>query len=281
MGPTAVTRFPREASDDANMTRKRKTYSGLLLLLLLLLPLGMTVAKTYRDGRQQKMDGALFDALKQKNTALVKSRLAEGADPNARDIPSDLALDTRSVWWRLWDRLSGKPLSTAKEPTALLAAISKNEKGELPPENVTLVNTLLDAGAAVNAGVINGSTVLHYAVDAGDSSVVQLLLARGARVNIGNDDGKTPLHWAAYNGNTAITLLLLAKGADVNARDLSGDTPLSTAALHNQDAAVELLLARGAQVNTRDVADYTPLTFAQMNDNKRIVNILKHAGATE
>ncbi|MCW3100539.1 MAG: hypothetical protein JWL77_6157 [Chthonomonadaceae bacterium] len=159
-----------EESDDANMTRKGKTYAGLLLLLLLLLPLGITVAKTYRDGRQQKLDSALFDALKHKNPALVKSRLAEGADPNARDIPSDIALDTRSVWWRLWDRLSGKPLSTAKEPTALLTAISKNEKGQFPPENIALVNSR-DVG---------DYTPLLFAQMNGNKQIVNILKHAGA-----------------------------------------------------------------------------------------------------
>ncbi|MCW3053943.1 MAG: hypothetical protein JWN14_3113 [Chthonomonadales bacterium] len=262
---------------DAVKTPKSKTSLKLLLTLLLLLSLGITAVVGYRESRQQKLDSALFIALKQKDPVMVKAHLAEGADPNARDVQ----LDKRLLWVRLWDRIQGKPLSIEEEPTALWVALGANGTGESQAQNAAMISTLLDAGAAIDAKVINGSTVLFHAVEAGDVAAVNLLIARGARANVKNNDGKTPLHWAAYNDVTEVARLLLEKGSDVNARDSGGDTPLCSAILYNQEALVKLLLARGAQVNVKDNADYTPLLFAKQNHQPGILKLLKEAGAAE
>jgi len=257
------------------MTPKSKI--SLKLLLMLLLPLGITAVVGYRESRQQTLDRALFIALKQKDPVMVKAHLAEGADPNARDVQ----LDKRLVWVRLWDRVQGKPVSIDEEPTALWVALGANGMGESQAQNAALITTLLDAGAAIDAKVIHGSTVLFHAVEAGDAVAASLLITRGARVDVKNDDGKTPLHWAAYSESIDAARLLLEHGSDVNARDSGGDTPLCSAVLYNQEALVKLLLTSGAQVNVKDYADYTPLLFAKQNHQPGILKILKAAGATE
>jgi len=257
------------------MTPKSRTF--LKLLLLLLLPLGIMAVVGYRESRRQKLDSALFSALKQKDLGMVKARLAEGADPNARDVQ----FDKRHLWERLWDRVRGTPLAIDEEPTALWVALGSSHTGETNAWSQEMITALLDAGATIDAKGINGSTVLFHAIENEDVAAVKLLLARGAHVAIKNDDGKTPLHWTAYNLNTEIALLLLLKGADVNAPDLGGDTPLCSAVLYNQEALVKLLMARGAKVNVRDNAGYTPLLFAQQNHQPGILKVLKAAGATE
>jgi ankyrin repeat protein len=229
--------------------------------------------------QQAQLNRVLLNAIKQGDLVKTKACLASGADANARDVP----IDTRPAWAQLWDLVRGEPISTRDSPTALLVALQRKLDSNTPRarDTMALSNALLDGGAAINAKVINGSTVLYYAVDAHDASATQLLLQRGALVNVRNDDGQTPLHWAAYSGDTNMATFLLQNGADVNAPDLAGDTPLFTAALHGQAMFIRFLIDKGAQVNITDKADYTPLSLAQMNGDKQIVNILKEAGATK
>jgi ankyrin repeat protein len=253
------------------MTNRSKIGCGLLLLLFLF-TLGVAGGKVYHEGHQQKLDSALLTAVKESNLPTVRSLIAEGADINARDLP----LDTRSTWWKLWDRLRGEPLLTGDMPTALMVAQSNTH-----PNAFSVANALLDAGAAINAKDKRGSTALYYAIDLGDVDFVQALLTRGALVNVKNNEGKTPLHWASYNGRQDFVRLLIEKGGDVNARDDSGDTPLCLAVLFNHATCVERLLVRGAQANIKDYGGYTPLMLAQENQNAQIIAMLKQAGSKE
>jgi uncharacterized protein len=104
-------------------------------------------------------------------------------------------------------------------------------------------------GVDLNAVGTEGSTALHFAVNAGQSAAVQALLAAGADITKRNLAGVTPLHLAVLDGETAIVKLLLAKGADAKARDEANETLLMLAARHGDGEMANALIASGADPN--------------------------------
>jgi ankyrin repeat protein len=287
---------------------------GFVILLLFVLPLGLSVAQAFREGRQQALNRALIAAIKNNDAKAVITALAKGANPNARDLQPD----HRSAWQRLWDSLQRKRLQTDDAPTALLVALEMHLDVNLvkyqdvfPPENVPLVTALLDAGATANVAESNGTTPLMWAamskkretvrllLDRGaeintrdtngcnalyctapenDPALVRLLLAHGAQVNVTGIEG-SPLAQAAAGGQAVSIRILLDSGAKVNSRDLTGETPLYRAVRRNHADCVKLLIARGAQVNAKDDGGNTPLSMAQFYGYQEIANMLKKAGA--
>lgn len=65
---------------------------------------------------------------------------------------------------------------------------------------------------------------LHSACSVGHTQVVDSLLQAGAAVTARNALGATPLHYAASKGHADIVRLLLKHGADATAKDHAGST---------------------------------------------------------
>ena len=101
--------------------------------------------------------------------------------------------------------------------------------------------------ADVNVKDDDGATPLHHSAENGHVSVVATLLAAGATVNVKDNDGATPLHHAAENGRAAVVSMLLAAGADVTATTNGGETPLNFAV---DSAVVSALIAAGGHRGT-------------------------------
>ncbi|OQS05030.1 acyl-CoA-binding domain-containing protein [Thraustotheca clavata] len=74
-----------------------------------------------------------------------------------------------------------------------------------------------------------GRTMLHWAVDRGQTDTAAALLAQGAKVNIQDHGGMTPLHYAVSCEYLPLIDLLMEHGADINVADEDGDTPLTAA----------------------------------------------------
>lgn len=108
------------------------------------------------------------------------------------------------------------------DQTALLAAVSHNELGE--------VQLLLAHGADPNLADNAGWTSLHYAAYFGSGTdIIGALLDRGADINRRNDRGITALYFASATGHDAQVKLLLDRGADRSIASRSGYTALRVA----------------------------------------------------
>src|SRR5881296_1498316 len=145
--------------------------------------------------------------------------------------------------------------------------------------NRTLLRTLLDSGADVNAAQADGTTALHWAVYNDDAETAALLVKRGANVNAANRYGVPPLSLACTNGNADMVKLLLDAGADANASLPGGETVLMTAARAGNLEAVKALLARGANSNAREQLDQTALMWAAAEGHAAVVQALIDGGA--
>jgi uncharacterized protein len=135
-------------------------------------------------------------------------------------------------------------------------------------------------GVDLNAVGTEGSTALHFAVNAGQVAVVQGLLAAGADITKRNLAGVAPLHLAILDGETAIAKLLLAKGADAKTKDEASETLLMLAARNGDGEMASALIAAGADVNYIEPNfGQDALMIAVRSDKPSVVQALVKAGA--
>jgi ankyrin len=128
---------------------------------------------------------------------------------------------------------------------------------------------------------VDGTTAMHWAVQADDLAVVDLLIRAGANVSAANREGATPMQIAATIGNAAMIEKLIKGGADPNA-SLSpyNDTALMFAARTGKPDAVKTLLDNGAKVNAKESwGDTTALMWAVSEAHPAVVKLLVDRGA--
>jgi ankyrin repeat protein len=156
---------------------------------------------------------------------------------------------------------------------ALLDAVKADDRRE--------AYRLFDSGGVdPNAAEPDGTSVLHYAVELGDSDLVGRLLAAGADVEALNRYGVGPLYIAALTGNAEIVAILLAAGANPNLALPEGETALMTAARSGDVATIDALVAAGADVDAREGwKGQTALMWAAAENNAAAVRRLIEAGA--
>ena len=128
---------------------------------------------------------------------------------------------------------------------------------------------------SVTATEPDGTTALHYAVHRGDLDTVETLLAAGARVDAVTRYGVRPLALAAENGDAAVVRRLLTAGADPNGSQPGGETALMTAARTGDAETIRALIAHGADVDAREeTRSQTPLMWAAVNGNAAAITAL-------
>jgi uncharacterized protein len=176
------------------------------------------------------MSKELFAAIKQHDTARVKTLLAGGADPNEPQS------DERGL----------RPLQEA-----IFALCDGGE--------VDVLQVLIEHGADVNAWDANRDlTPLLTAVCEQEVEALEVLVRAGADPNVRGGEGDTPLRISAEVGSLAMAALLLYAGAARTINDwggLSGLTALGHAALRLDLPMIKLLLAAGADPSAPDEDD--------------------------
>ncbi|XP_032220958.2 transient receptor potential cation channel subfamily A member 1 isoform X2 [Nematostella vectensis] len=130
---------------------------------------------------------------------------------------------------------------------------------------------------------LNGSTLLHLAVDTGQTQIVELCIRYGARVDyVKESDGTTPIHMACTYGSLDILNILLSSVNYVysySLADKQGFTCLHRAAMFDHEDIVRFLLKQGIEVNDLDLELRTPLHLAASRGCTRTVEVLLQTGA--
>lgn len=194
--------------------------------------------------------------------------------------PADLAAQWRAALAardlagieRLLERDINPDWSTRDGVTALMLAARV--------ANLSLLNKLIEAGAAVNAENDRGGTALMYAVISAQPEAVSALLQHGAKPDIQASNGWTALIIASAKGYMPILERMLEVGADPTRTDIYGWTALMRAAHSRRAAVVERLLEHDrVDPNTRNDNGSTALHLAAAIGEAGICKTLLAAGA--
>jgi ankyrin repeat protein len=192
-------------------------------------------------------NATLADAAEQRNQALVRELLAQGADVNAAQADGMTALH-----WAVYNN----DAETAGLLVRSRVNVNATNRYGVPPlslactnGNATLVRLLLDAGADANASLPGGETMLMTAARVGNLEAVKALLARGANPNAQEQRDQTALMWAAAEGHATVVRALIEAGSTINATLPSGFTPLFFAVREGHVDVVRALLEAGVNVN--------------------------------
>lgn len=97
-------------------------------------------------------------------------------------------------------------------------------------------------GADIERSFSDGSAALHLAIKhEHPSRLAQTLIDAGASLNAKDDVEQTPPHIAGDLGMNDVAAVLVAAGADIHAADMNGRAPASMAADRGHDDLAELL----------------------------------------
>lgn len=143
--------------------------------------------------------------------------------------------------------------------------------------DVTLVRTVLAAGARVDERDVSDMTPLMIAAGGGACDVARALVAAGADLHARSGPQRMqPIHLAVLTGTPEMVQLLLELGAAPSAADGWGRTPLHL--LAHQDwtrmSAIARLLAEGrADLGAKDARGFTALHLAAESDCMPMVDL--------
>lgn len=232
------------------------------------------IIKLLRDaGAAKRIDAPeerLLVAAEQGNAIAVKRLLAEGAQIDARDRRDKTAGRTALMLAAANGHIktvelllkSGADLRMTDDPQGAparglramlseggLSALSEYRLGRtalmLAAEtgHETIVDSLLRAGAEVDAFDYARCTPLYVAAASGRAKGARRLIAGGANVNFRGPQRTTPLLAAVEAGSIEVVKALLDARAKVVVKDSDGESPLISAALSGRPDILRLLLA--------------------------------------
>ena len=227
-------------------------------------------ARTEREASEKvaEMQSAGAMVFLGQDVAVSTLMCEQGARKRGLDLEV-AAADARHWWETGLVPLRATPLAS-ESSTPLASMFSAAKSGE-----AETVETLLGAGADLEARDREGGTALIIAAYYGHSAIVGSLLDKGAEVNARDEQGSTALMLAARNGHGEIVESLLGKGADVNAQaSNNGTTALILAAAWGHGEIVDSLLAKDADVNVQNKKGSTALILAALGGHGEIVDSL-------
>ncbi len=151
--------------------------------------------------------------------------------------------------------------------TLPLATIVKNNE----PEQM---KWMLNQGANINATDSDGYSLLFFALEFQNTSMLEFLLSNGANPNCPNHESITPLIAAIANGRTKAAELLIKYGADLTWTD-EGDTALTLAVSEGQLSVVSCILEHSTDRGTGLSAQL--VQQARSNGQEEIARLLEQA----
>ncbi|KPM35886.1 hypothetical protein AK830_g10674 [Neonectria ditissima] len=210
------------------------------------------------NARTQRNETPLHWAAAYRQREFLEFLVIQDADLNATNVdnrtPLHIAMmneDTMSVSLLLATKRVNLELPDSQGYTPLTRAAFQGQ--------LSMVEKLLKAGAAVDAHDKDDWTALRWAAQKGYKMIARLLINHGASIEPPSSDNWTLLRWAAtYNRGDVITLLSEMR-VDMNATDADGLTALRWAVSHDQAMTTWLLIQARADINKRDKKWVTPL----------------------
>jgi ankyrin repeat protein len=196
------------------------------------------------------------------------------------DGDGDFADD--GVWKTPPGKSWGAAFTTGDEPLMLPlmnnGALEGNYRIELGITQISFANK--DVWKLQGRGEeIDRNKALIQAAKNDDIASIQTLLAAGAGINAQDVAGMTPLIWAAHYGHTKSARLLISHGADINAQSTEGFTAIMLAAQYGYLETVRLLLESNADLRAKNKDGMNTLVSAGYQGRSDVWDVLKGAGA--
>ena len=171
-------------------------------------------------------------------------------------------------------------LADVEEPLKLLSQFAAASTPEQMDAELKCAQSLIAAGANVDALDKERATPLHQAAMSPRPDLARVLLEAGAKVNPQSSAGLTPLHQAALFASGETVAYLLERGADPEGRSvLIGVPPLLMAVTRGDPHTVGILLDHRADVNGLGPNGETPLARAAALGATDVARVLVERGA--
>ena len=150
--------------------------------------------------------------------------------------------------------------------------------------DIELIEQLLDAGANADSADQDRMTPLLSAVEEGSPLVVNTFIAHSVNLNTKGPNGRTALHFATLSErfgprSDEIFLTLIDSHIDKEAVDEEGQTALMLAIKTGKLRRTRLLLDRGADVSAVDPRDGDTLLHWAVRSGEEFVTLLLEKGA--
>jgi ankyrin repeat protein len=211
----------------------------------------------------------------------LKILLDAGADINA--VSKDGTVAYMAAYWNHPTELDmliarGANLEiTSPDPgywdhgcTALMAAANQG--------HAAIVETLLEAGADINAKMPDGSTALMLAAKESKEEAARALLEYNPDINVTDNDGWNCLHHIDENTPLSLVRVLVRRGVDLEQRTNEGYTVLRSAVEKSDLSTMKYLLDRKANINTAEGFFGGPLHIAALFKDVDAVRLLVDRG---
>ncbi|KAM0540175.1 hypothetical protein ACHAO7_011447 [Fusarium culmorum] len=205
----------------------------------------------------------------------------EGADMNAVDNIKDntflLAVKTGNieVVKLLINRMKDQQSTEMHDAKPLTLALQHGQKD--------VAQLLMENGVNYDKKDLRNQNLLHYAsMGPNNVDMIEELLDLGFDIHSKSDGNVTPLHLAVERSRISNVKCLLERGANVSQTDVHGQTPLWTATRVKNVYLVWLLLERGAStdISLKDPKPQTLLSMAEEGGNEEIINLIRHYQTT-
>jgi TonB family protein len=144
--------------------------------------------------------------------------------------------------------------------------------------DAALLRDALSAGARAGDKDERGTTLLHYAAEAGATDCLGILISSKARLNELTPSNESPLCWAAAKNRIEACRLLLEAGARRDSNDVSTPSPIAEAVTRGHRDIVRLLLDFKADSDGRDSLGRSALTLAVDEGRTDLAEMLYKAG---
>lgn len=260
-------------------SRKPKSSRVLSVAFVTLVVLGLAFCGlVYKAKTQHDLNRQLLAAVGRNDNVEALAALANGADPNIRNLPDE----PMSLWQQIQYAFHQGSQASAEYPTLLRMAVKPSDENPVVDTgNVELVKTLLEAGARPDAADDKQVTPLMTAAENGRIEMAQLLLDHGANPQARDNSGRLPIHHLSNDEKTAE--LLVKHGTDVNAVDNAGKTALMYCidGEGSNPALVRFLLTHGTSVNLKAKDGTTALSLAATYGDNAIQSLLEHGAAVD
>jgi ankyrin repeat protein len=257
------------------------------------------------------LNAELCDAALKCDVVRIKSALAAGADPNARESGRGYtplhevavhgsqaavrALAEAGALFATRDHYQRLPLDVAmqfydgigKEEFCVWLARQDEQAASTSGSAVAtaaqlglvkLFDELIRLGCSIDSRGIGGHLPMHAVAESGSVEGAKRLFALGVGVDGVDRYNQTPLHAAIFRGNCEVAKWMLSVGADPNVLQASGYGPLHSAAFADAGNIVDPLLACNADPTAKNKHGQTPFDLAIKRGAVSVMVALEAAG---